>query len=309
MSAPLTASVVIPTRNRPDLLALTLRSVLGQRDVDIEVVVVDDGEGPETVALVNALDDARVRLIRNSGPRGECGARNCGVAAAQREWVAFCDDDDLWAPGKLAAQIAAALDEGTAWVYGGDVAVDLQLRVLSGSPPPSPDEVMRDLGRHNSVPAGASNVVARADALERAGPFDTTLRTSGDWDQWLRLARTAGPPACVPRPLVALRVHPGMVSRRAEWVLRDIEVVARRYGIAVDRARHHRWAAWMALEDGRRGAAVRHYAGAVAAGDWRSVGRAVVGLLDRGIIQRRRVAADDPWAREAQCWLDALRAI
>jgi glycosyltransferase involved in cell wall biosynthesis len=277
--------------------------------VDIEVVVVDDGEAPETMELVNALDDARVKLIRNSEPRGECGARNCGIAAAQREWVAFCDDDDLWAPGKLSAQLAAAIDDGTAWVYAGDVAVDLQLRVLSGSAPPSPDEVMRDLCRYNSVPAGASNVVARADALKRAGPFDTTLRTSGDWDQWLRLARTAGHPACVPRPLVALRMHPHMVSRRADWVLHDIEVVARRYGIPVDRARHHRWAAWMALEAGRRGAAVRHYAGAVAAGDWRSAGRAVIGLLDRGIIQRRRIAADDPWAREAQHWLDALHAL
>src|SRR5690349_19085339 len=108
MSAPLAASVVIPTRNRANLLALTLRSVLRQRDVDIEVVVVDDGDGPETAALVNAFEDARVRLIRNSEPRGECGARNCGVAAAQREWVAFCDDDDLWAPDKLSAQLVAA---------------------------------------------------------------------------------------------------------------------------------------------------------------------------------------------------------
>jgi len=307
MSTSLAASVVIPTRNRANLLALTLRSVLGQRDVDIEVVVVDDGDGPETAALVNALEDARVRLIRNSEPRGECGARNCGVAAAQREWVAFCDDDDLWAPDKLFSQLVAAADEHAAWVYAGHVEVDLHLRVLSGSPPPSPDEVIRDLGRHNSVPAGASNVVAKSDALAAAGPFDTTLRTSGDWDQWLRLARTAGRPACVPRPFVALRVHPGMVSRRADWILNDIEVVARRYGIPVDRARHHRWAAWMSLEDQRRGVALKYYAKAVAAGDWLSVGRAVVALLDPGIAQRR-IAADGPWAREARVWLDELLA-
>jgi hypothetical protein len=166
---------------------------------------------------------------------------------------------------------------------------------------------MRELDRHNSVPAGASNVVVKADALARAGPFDTSLRTSADWDQWLRLARTAGRPACVPRPLVALRVHPRMASRRADSLFTDIEVVARRYGIPVDRARHHRWAAWMALEDGHRGVAARHYLGAVAAGDWRSVGRIGVALLDRGIVQRRRIAADDPWTREAQNWLDALR--
>jgi len=96
-----------------------------------------------------------------------------------------------------------------------------------------------------------------------------------------------------------------MVSRRADWILADMEVVARRYGIPVDRARHYRWAAWMSLEDKRRGVALKHYAKAVAAGDWLSIGRAVVALLDRSIAQRG-MAPDNPWAREAQVWLDAL---
>jgi hypothetical protein len=84
-------------------------------------------------------------------------------------------------------------------------------------------------------------------------------------------------------------------------------VIARRHGIPVDWARHHRWAAWMALEDGRRAIAVRHYARALAAGDWRSAGRAVVALLGAGVTQKRRASPDDPWVREAQRWLDALR--
>jgi glycosyltransferase involved in cell wall biosynthesis len=257
---------------------------------------------------VHALADQRVRLIPNTQQRGTSGARNCGVAAAHGDWVAFCDDDDLWAPDKLGNQLAAAAEQHAAWVYAGAVTVDLDLQVLSASPPPSPDQVMRDLSRHNSVPAGASNVVVRAEALARAGPFDTTLRTSEDWDQWVRIARSAGHPACVPRPLVALRVHPRMASRRAEWILNDIDVVAHRYGLRVDRARHYRWAAWMALEEGRRGAAMWHYVGAVADGDWRSAGRALVALFDPGIVQRRRIAAHDPLAREAQRWLDMLRA-
>ena len=300
-------TVVIPTRDRPDLLPLTVRSVLRQRAVDIDVIVVDDGDGPETATLVNGLADSRVQLVRNGESRGTSGARNRGVSLASGEWVAFCDDDDLWAPRKLAVQLSAAVDEGAAWVYAGDVTVDVDLMVLSGSRPPRPDQMLRDLLHHNAVPAGASNVMIRADALARAGPFDTSLRTSEDWDMWLRIARTAGRPACVPYPLVALRVHAGMRSRRAEQVLADIKVIGRRHGIAVDRARHYRWAAWMALEEGRRGAALRHYAGAFAAGDWRSAGRTVVGLLDPRVTQRRRASPDDAWIREAQTWLDALR--
>jgi glycosyltransferase involved in cell wall biosynthesis len=302
-----TVTVVIPTRDRPDLLALTLRSVLDQVALRIDVNVVDDGDGPETVALVEALGDSRVRLIRNFEPRGVSGARNRGVAAARGEWVAFCDDDDLWAPDKLVAQLSAALGQDAAWVYAGEVTVDENLRLLSGSPPQAPDRVMRDLVRYNAIPAGASNVVVRADALARVGPFDPALHTSEDWDLWLRLARVVGSPACVQRPLVALRTHARMASRQSDGIFGDINVIASRHRIPVDRPRHHRWVAWMALQDGRRRTAVRHYAEAFAGGDWRSAGRAVVALLHPRIAQRRSLSPDDEWVRAAQTWLDELR--
>ena len=63
-------SVVIPTRDRPELLALTLRTVLWQEDVDTEVLVVDDGMGSGTGAVLERLGDSRVHLLRNSGPPG-----------------------------------------------------------------------------------------------------------------------------------------------------------------------------------------------------------------------------------------------
>jgi hypothetical protein len=228
------------------------------------------------------------------------------VDAARAEWVAFCDDDDLWAPDKLIAQISAAVEQDAAWVYAGEVTVDENLRVLSGGPPPTPDEVVRDLVRYNAMPAGASNVVVRADALKRVGPFDPGLRTSEDWDVWLRLARAVGRPACVPRPLVAVRAHARMTTRRAETIMSDLDVLATRHAIPVDRARHHRWIAWMALQGGRRGTALRHYAQAVAAGDLRSAGRAMIALLNPHIAQTRTFLRDDEWGRTARMWLDAL---
>lgn len=303
---PAGVSVVIPTCNRPGMLALTLHSVLAQRNVDMDVVIVDDGDSPSATALVDALRDPRVTLVRNPSTRGECAARNLGISVARREWIAFCDDDDLWAPDKLTAQLVAAAHDGAEWVYTGHVNVDVDLRILSGSPPPSPAELLRDLPHHNSVPAGASNVVVRAAMLAQVGPFDPGLRTSGDWDMWLRLARVAGRPAWVPRPLVALRMHRGMVSRDTVQILADIEVIARRHGIPVDRPRHLRWAAWMAMEAGDRGRAVRHYARAFQAGDWTSAARAVVALVRPNITHRRRVAAGNAWASEAQLWLDGL---
>ena len=299
-------SVVIPTRNRPELLALTLLSAVRQDGVVAEVIVVDDGHGPATEDLVNGLRVVgRARVLRNTGPPGVSGARNTGIAAATGSWVAFLDDDDLWAPTKLASQLSAAAAAGAGWVYGGDVTVDATLRIRSGAPPPPPERVVAELTRHNAVPAGASNVAVRRDVLAAVGGFDPALQTSEDWDLWLRLAQT-GLPACVSRPIVALRSHAGMASRRVDRMLNDIEVMRRRYGIPVDRARHERWAAWICLEEGQRWAALRHYSQAVRAGDIASVVRAAVAVVYPQLARRRSAYRRTAWADDAQQWLDEL---
>jgi glycosyltransferase involved in cell wall biosynthesis len=300
-------SVVIPTRDRPQMLGLGLCSVLRQQGVDVEVLVVDDGDRPGTAALIDRIGIERVHLLRNSGPPGVSGARNSGIAAATGDWIAFLDDDDLWAPGKVASQLTAAEKACAGWVYAGHVTVDQALRVRDGAPPPPPDEVVAQLRRHNAVPAGASNVMVRRDVLGQVGVFDPALRTSEDWDLWLRLAAT-GSPACVRRPLVALRTHPAMASRLIDRMLADIEVIRERHGIPVDRARHLRWAAWMCLEDGHRAAAMRHYASAAMEGDIACLGRAVVALVLPHASRPNRRRVDDEWTHEAQAWLEVLRA-
>src|SRR6266508_5650845 len=232
-------TVVIPTHDRCALLALTLRSVLWQRDVELEVVVVDDGSSDDTAAVVAGLGDTRVRLVRHPTAQGVSAARNRGIAEARGAWVAFLDDDDLWAPDKLARQLQAAQHAGRAWVYAGEVSVDERLRVIDGGPPAPPEQVVELLERHNAVPAGASNVMVRADALARAGSFDTRLRNNEDWDMWIRLARL-GAPAWVSRPLVALRIHSGNASRNMNRMLQELDVIERRHQLSVDWAAHYR---------------------------------------------------------------------
>lgn len=297
-------SVVIPTRDRRRRLSLALRSAVAQRNVKLEIVVVDDGSRDGTSEMVARLGDPRIRLVRHESPKGESGARNAGIAEARGRWIAFLDDDDVWAPEKLARQLQVLLATGREWAYSGDVVVDGSLRILYGAPPPPPEALLRSLGGHNSVPAGASNVIASSTLLSRVGPFDRELRRTADWDMWLRLAR-AGPPAWVRAPLVANCVHPANMSRDMKVMFLELDVLARRHGIRVDRARHYRWAAWGALRERQRWAAVRCYARAVGAGDLRSVGRAVVALTCPPVARPERHDGD-AWTREARAWVDEL---
>jgi glycosyltransferase involved in cell wall biosynthesis len=302
-------SVVIPTRDRGRELTRALKSAVAQTGVELEIVVVDDGSTDGTDEMLHRVSDGRLRYLRNAVPQGVSAARNVGIAEARGRWIAFLDDDDVWAPTKLARQIEEMEANARVWSYAGDVMVDEELNIFAGGPPPPPDEVVRSIDRHDSVPAGASNVVVAANALAEAGPFDPELTNGEDWDMWIRLARV-GAPAWVPSPLVAISYHRGNASRDMAAMIRQLEVVATRYGIRIDRARHYRWAAWYALLDGRRGEAARHYARAVVAGDLASLGRIAVAIIDPGFASRRQRRArpgPDRWIEEAREWLEPLK--
>ena len=299
-------SVVVPTHNRRRLLGEALRSALAQRGVGVEVVVVDDGSTDGTAEAVAAIGDPRVRLLHHEHPRGVASARNAGAAAAHGAWVAFLDDDDLWAPDKVARQLAASGRDG-GWVYAGAVEIDGAGRLRGGTPPPPPDALLAGLTGRNPMPAGSSNVMVRAGLLADSGGFDPALRHLADWDLWLRLARLHRP-ACVAAPLVAYRVHARQATMDTTGMVAEACVLQARHG--ADPAAIHRWAAWSQLRAGRRWAAVAAYAAAVRAGDLASVARTAVALLSphptlaRNPMRRATGAPD--WHLAAQAWLEEL---
>jgi len=302
-------SVIIPTHNRAHLLQRTLESVLKQSTENLEVIVVDDGSTDGSGALAAAMDP-RVSVLRNPEPAGVSVARNRGIASASGEWIAFCDDDDLWAPNKLQQQLTAADAAGANWVYAGDVNVDDQLRVLSGGPPPDPAAVMARLPRSNPLASGGSNVVVRSNILAEVGTFDPTLRRTEDWDLWIRIA-SKGPPACVREPLVAYRFHRGNVVWDPREMVDEARTLAARYRYPVDLTAMQRRAAWAALRAGRRVSAVRYYAAAIAGGDIRSLFRVAFALLHPAVGTERlfrRIGGDPDWIAQAERWLSTFRA-
>src|SRR5690349_7802408 len=119
-------SVVVPTHNRRHLVSAASSSILGQAGVSIELIVVDDGSVDGTGPWVDCLaaDDSRIKIVHHDRPRFMSGARNAGIARASSRWVALCDDDDLWAPNKLATQLQALRSSSACWSCTGDVTVD-----------------------------------------------------------------------------------------------------------------------------------------------------------------------------------------
>jgi cellulose synthase/poly-beta-1,6-N-acetylglucosamine synthase-like glycosyltransferase len=308
-----TISVIVPTRNRSALLVTTLRSVLRQRDVDLEVIVVDDASTDETPAALRALGDARARVIRRETPCGVSAARNLGAQAAGGDWLAFIDDDDLWAPDKLACQLRAARDSGRDWAYAGAVVINVRGEILRAQRPLPPEEMVAALPRYDAIPGGGSNIVMRRSAWQLTGPFDTRLRSGEDWEMWIRLARH-GLPACVCSPLIAKRLHPANATLDIAEIVRGTKLIESLHQTSADWGRLHRWMAHCALRAGHPGAAARQFARAAVLGQARGVASDVRVILmerlrrhlpDRG---DQDVLAGDAWTASAAVWLQELRA-
>ena len=319
MSAP-DVTVVIPTRDRWPLLSRTaLRSALGQQHVEHEVVVVDDGSLDGTAERVDELADPRLRVVRHDRSLGVSRARNAGIAAARGAWVAFLDDDDLWAPDKLRIQLDAARESGSEFVYAGAVWVDDELRFLYGHEPPDPLTLAQAVLRWNVVWGGCSNVLARTELVRGLGGFDEDLSQLGDWDLWIRLALCARA-ARVDDVLVGLVVHGRsmlLVDRRDvfaefERLRAKHRTAAERLGGGPDHVLFARWVAAGHARAGRRGAAARAYL----RGTWHpgNVARAAGAVVGPSAMRAgSRLLAHMPWRQADRpsavepAWLEAYR--
>ncbi len=119
-------SVIIPAWNAGATLRGALASVLDQRDVPLECIVVDDASTDNTATVATALarDDSRLVVIRSPANEGASGARNRALEAVRGEWIGFLDADDRLLPGGLAAMLHAADANEALAVVGQRISTD-----------------------------------------------------------------------------------------------------------------------------------------------------------------------------------------
>jgi len=112
-------SVLIPVYNEAATVTAALERVLGVHyPCDVEVVVVDDGSTDGTVALLDALDDPRARLVRHPTNRGKGAAIRTAAAAATGDYLIICDADLEYAPEEIPRLLAPVLAGEATVVYG-----------------------------------------------------------------------------------------------------------------------------------------------------------------------------------------------
>ena len=200
-------SVVMPLYDAQEFVESAVRSVLASDLSALEVIVVDDGSKDRSAAVVAAITDPRVVLLRLPPSGGPSRPRNAGIARARAPYVAFLDSDDLIRPEKLSTAAQALDDHPQAgFAFADFEAIDaggrvLQASILSDYPvlqslPGAPlaqqwrliaqADLARGLLHENFI--GTSGVVVRRELLTELGGFDEALVYSEDRDLWFRLA-------------------------------------------------------------------------------------------------------------------------
>lgn len=238
MSAEL--AVVIPTRNRWPLLERAVGSALAQREVELEVLVIDDGSSDDSAARAEAIADERVRVVRQAHA-GVAAARNLGIERAAAPWVALLDDDDLWAPEKCRRQLDALTAADAEVSYTSQVVVNDSLRFKRVLEAPEAGRLEDALLGSNSI-GTPSSVLARRQALLEAGGFDAEFSVLADWDMWLRLCPGRRAAACS-QVLVAYVEHAENLH------LADTDSVLREFALLRERHRGLETAAGVELGD------------------------------------------------------------
>lgn len=112
-------SIIIPVYNAASTLQEAVSSIQAQKFQDWELLLIDDGSVDETPSICHTLSaaDNRIRVITQKNA-GICAARNRGLSVACGEYIAFCDDDDVFLPGALELLYETAEKEDADLVRG-----------------------------------------------------------------------------------------------------------------------------------------------------------------------------------------------
>ncbi len=209
-------TVLMPARNAEKYIAEAIRSVLEQTFTDYEILIINDGSTDGTANIVKQFNDARIRLIKQSG-QGIAIALNKGIQEAKGSYIARFDADDICFPERLQKQVKF-LDDNPDYVLAGG---DAEYIAESGEhlfdfrcTGHSHEEIMNQL--YVYCPFIHSGVMYRKEAVIKAGGYSPDAHNIEDYLLWVQLVKY-GRYANLPEQLIKVRFNPGSATIDEKW--------------------------------------------------------------------------------------------
>ena len=203
-------SVIIPTKNRPELLRRALRSVLMQTYTDFEVIIVDDSDNNLSRNKIpdSLLSDPRVKYEKVQGLNAKVKSCNYGILRARGDYLAFLDDDDEWYDRKLERQMKfleadKKMDLVHCWVeYVDQSGTPCAHQKKTGTGYVYPEIISKVLI------GGTNAILVKRSVVQKAGLFDERMRYYDDREWYIRLSQHCIV-GCIPEVLVRMHTYHG----------------------------------------------------------------------------------------------------
>ena len=210
-------SVITPTYNRAHFICETIDSVLAQTYKDYEIIVVDDGSTDNTKEVLMRYGD-KVRYFYQQN-QGQATASNYAVSQSLGEYLAFIDDDDLWLPAKLERQVEVLeKNPELGFVCSESHAFKENGQIVHWKKEKLKTEDFQSMFDGNFIIH--ATVVLRKKCFQDVGGYDARLRTTQDYDLWLRLTRKYKF-LYMNIPLTKYRVHNHNLHKNLKQKLKD----------------------------------------------------------------------------------------
>ncbi len=191
-------SIIIPCYNAEKWVAECIQSCLNQTHKNIEIIFVDDGSSDNSVGVVKSFQSPKIKIIEQK-KQGACAARDCGLAAAQGEWIQYLDADDFLSLNKIEDQLKVLGTRKdlvavcvTAHFWDGEFKSDEKVDVpeyLSDSDSPV-KFLARFWGGDDQVQGGfiwTSAWLASRELLIQAGPWNFEASPDDDGEYFCRV--------------------------------------------------------------------------------------------------------------------------
>ena len=209
-------SVIIPNYNSGKFLGEAIESVVNQTYKNIEIIVINDGstDNTEEIAKKWQKRDERVRYLKHKENKGPSAARNTGIKNSRGEYIAFLDADDVWLPKKIEIQINKINDLDADLVFSNwyiwEPIKNVRVKAFNSNPLGNKEDLLCLFIKKNF--GNPSTALLKKSSLEKIGLFDESLKSSEDYDLWLRFILKGMKIVFCIEPFIYSRKHPEQMT-------------------------------------------------------------------------------------------------
>ena len=213
-------SVIVTSYNRKEFLTETINSILNQTFKDFELIVIDNFSNYDFITHINLFNDNRIRYFQNQNNGIISLNRNFGIKKAKGNYLAFCDDDDIWIKEKLDLQIKRIVENGCDLVSSNMILFKHDINNIVGNQKNRLVKDLNDLLKSNQI--NTSTVLVKRTELVCFN-CDKVLTTIEDHALWINLYLNGFKFDFIKEPLIYYRISDSMSQKN--WVTKHLRSI------------------------------------------------------------------------------------